>query len=154
MPNIPIERISYALNHMMGKSVQVFPREQWKKLVHANGEPTLLMSAADLGMNMKNACVVAVAASGVANSNPGADIIRYDAGDYPFIYNTDHYSVLERLHNHPNFEGILQLAGIQPNEALQQMLDQNVFIVGPEKLENHHWQKEILPHIRNAGWKE
>lgn len=152
--NEAIERIRFALSHATGKSVHVISREQWRKIVSPDGSPTLQMSSSGLGMEMKDACVVAVAASGIQNPDPGADIVRYDADDYPWIYNTDHYLAVENLSGRPDFSRILELAGLQQSQALLDALSQKVFLLGPEKLENHHWQKEIVPHICNGKWKE
>jgi hypothetical protein len=107
MSSNPIDRVKFALSHVENNSVRILAREQWEKLVLANGEPTLLLSTAELDMNMQNACVVAVAASGVQNLNPGADVVRFDRNDYPYIYNTDHYSVVEHLSSHPKYNQIV-----------------------------------------------
>jgi hypothetical protein len=49
---------------------------------------------------MREAEVVAVAASGIANPDPGLDMVSTDLKDAPTIFNTDHYTVVERLTKH------------------------------------------------------
>jgi hypothetical protein len=99
---------------------------------------------------MRDAEVVAVAASGIANPNPGIDIVRKDVNDAPMIYNTDHYIVVERLTSHPDYDAILSRTSIKDSDALRQTLDSWVWIIGPMRDPTNHWAREIPEYIKNA----
>jgi hypothetical protein len=102
---------------------------------------------------MRDAEVVAVAASGIANSNPGIDIVRKDLKDAPTLFNTDHYTVVERLSEHPDYPSLLKRTNIQDSKALQETLNSWVCIIGPESDPTHHWAQEIPEYIKNATKK-
>jgi len=111
------------------------------------------LSPLELSGVMRNAEVVAVAASGIANANPGIDIVRKDPKDAPTIYNTDHYTVVERLTEHPDYPDILKRTKVEDSQALQETLNSWVWIIGPERDPTNHWIEEIPDYIKNAAKK-
>jgi hypothetical protein len=95
------DRIRYFMQHVQDYSVITIGYQEWNQLVRLDGKPTILEDAPPkLSGVMEDATVVAIAASGVNNPNPGIQITRREMKDYPYIYNTDHYSVVERLSNY------------------------------------------------------
>jgi hypothetical protein len=144
------ERIRFAMCHVQENSVVVFEREQWYRLIRATGEPTRLEYPPEpIAGVMNEAVVVAVAGSGQENPNPGLDIVRRDAKDDPYIYNKDHYPVVEDLPSLPRYKDFLSIARVTDSEGLRTALRDHVFIVGPEKGEGH-WVEEVPEQIRNA----
>jgi hypothetical protein len=100
---------------------------------------------------MHDAMVVAVAASGNINPDPGFDIARYDPDDAPYVYNIDHYEVIERLNSHPEYQAILKTAGLSDSPALQAQLAGNVLLMLRDPAEtSDHWCKQ-LPHRINIA---
>ncbi len=95
------------------------------------------------------ATVVAIAGSGIANPQPGIDVVRYDGGDRPFVYNIDHYQVVESLPSHPQYEAIVRKAGVQSTRDVRQFMADHVFVIGPERRDDH-WVKEIPAQIAAA----
>ena len=149
-----IERIKFAMAHLERKSAVSFNRIDWIRLVGESGESTHIDETPQPLTNvMEDACVMAVAASGTCNPDPGIDVVRYDPRDAPYIYNIDHYTVIENLVDHPDYKTFIQLSNIHDSEGLRQLLRNNVFIVGPKKLYHHH-VKEIPKHIKNAKSKK
>ena len=102
---------------------------------------------------MRDAEVVAVAASGIPNSNAGIDIVRKDLRDAPTIFNTDHYTVIERLTAHPDYPSIVKRANVTDSEPLRETLDSWVWIIGPKRDLGYHWAEEIPEYIKNAKRK-
>lgn len=140
-----IDRIAYSIGHSAQKTAMVFSRIEWNSLIQESGEPTLLSDAPEpLQAVERNAMVVAIAASGHINPDPGIDIVRHDEQDAPYVYNLDHYRVLENLHKHPSCEEVLRTAGIESSETLSAALADNVFIVGPYNKEHpDHWREHL-----------
>jgi hypothetical protein len=135
---------------MDSKSVVAFSRQAWSQLVDPSGVPTLFPGApAPLSRVAEEASVVVVAGSGIPNSEPGCDIVRNDPADAPFIYNIDHYKVIENLPMHPMYGDVLCVAGVQRSQELDRYLQENVFMVGPYRLDHHH-VTEIPSHIAHA----
>ena len=133
------DRIRYSLEHIIARSVVTFPRSEWSRLVEPTGTPTRLVSAPPpLSRVAIDAKVLLVAASGVVNDDPGIDIVRHDPADAPYIYNIDHYAVIENLHLHPTYRKVLRVAGVPESAALGSYLRDNVFMVGPYQLDYHH----------------
>ena len=97
------------MENLYGHSVITINTQDWKKLVRVDGLPTVVEQIPEkLSGVIRDAEVVAVAASGIVNPNPGIDIVRKDLKDAPTIYNTDHYTVAERLTEHPDYSSILK----------------------------------------------
>jgi hypothetical protein len=97
--------------------------------------------------------VVIAVASGIANQSPGLEIVRRDPADAPFIYNTDHYTVIENLTGHPEYLTFVRRAGVQDSIELRSAIDSWVWILGPTRDRAVHWSKEIPGYIRDAKEK-
>jgi hypothetical protein len=147
-----MERIAYSLKHHEEKTAAIFSRSDWNTLVLASGEPTrLTRPPVPLENVVDQASVVAIAASGQVNPDPGIDVVRLDGKDKPFVYNLDHYKVVENLQQHPQYDSILKTAGLTQAEDLDAALEEHVFIVGPfDKDYPGHWAEDIPVHIANA----
>jgi len=147
-------RLRYFMENLYGHSVITINTMDWKNLVRNDGLPTVVEQIPEkLSGVMRNAEVVAVAASGIANANPGIDIVRKDPKDAPTIYNTDHYTVVERLTEHPDYPDILKRTKVEDSQALQETLNSWVWIIGPERDPTNHWIEEIPDYIKNAAKK-
>jgi hypothetical protein len=147
-------RLRYFMENLYGHSVITINTRDWQNLVRVDGLPTIVEQIPEkLSAVMRDAEVVAVAASGIANPNPGIDIVRKDVKDAPTIFNTDHYTVVERLTAHPNYPSLLKRTSVQDSEALRETLDSWVWIIGPERDPNNHWAEEIPEYIKNAAKK-
>ena len=104
--------VQCALQRIEGKSVITLPREEWHHLVLPSGEPTRFKEVPrPLGGLMRMAAHVITAGSGVANPDAGIDVVRYDPDDAPYIYNIDHYTVIE------NFSRYCQMLWIACHQA-------------------------------------
>lgn len=148
-----VERIKFALQHHMDKSIAEFSKGDWERLILSSGEPTKLEEVPyPLSSVMTDAKVVAVTASGIINPDPGIDIVRYDAQDAPHVYNIDHYSVVENLPNHADYSKVLSTANVKETDELNKILKEKVFVVGPRQ-SSDHWVKELPERIRNAKQK-
>jgi hypothetical protein len=101
----------------------------------------------------RDAEVVIAVASGIANQSPGLEIVRRDPADAPFIYNTDHYTVIENLTGHPEYLTFVRRAGVQDSIELRSAIDLWVWILGPTRDRAVHWSKEIPGYIRDAKEK-
>ena len=144
------ERIGFALAHVLGKSAAIFARDEWEKLICPSGEPTIVTEVPKpIDGVLHDATVVTVTASGLVNPSPGIDIVRFDPEDAPYIYNTDHYTVIENLTSHKDYARVLSVANIQDNTLLRKTLQENVFVVGIYK-DDTHWKDEIPAHIKHA----
>jgi len=147
-------RIYAALEHVEGLSVTIVSVDDWKQLVLASGEPTKLeVVPIALSGLMSASSRVAAAGSGILNSNPGVDIVRHDPNDAPAVFNVYHYRVIENLPLHQQFADVIRIAGIDVTDDLCTSLRENVYIVGPEKIEGLHHVKQIPGHIREAAQK-
>ena len=147
------DRIKYALEHVTDKSVFIVERSAWEDIVDDDGEPILLANVptAITGL-VSMAAHVMTAGSGIYNPSPGIDVVRFDPVDQPYIYNIDHYTVLEHFASSPLYQDALQIACINENEELNEYIHSHVFVVGPYRKDNH-WAKEIHQHIRDAKHK-
>ena len=83
------------------------------------------------------AVVMSVAGSGICIPDPGFDIVRYDPKDAPWVYNIDHYTVFEDLRKHPHFDLLIQRYGIAQTIGLRELINTRVFVVGPNRRDNH-----------------
>jgi len=147
-------RLRYFMENLYGHSVVTINMTDWKNLVRLDGLPTTVEQIPEkLSGVMRDAEVVAVAASGIANANPGIDIVRKDPKDAPMIYNTDHYTVVERLTEHSDYPDILKRTKVEDSKALRDTLNSWVWIVGPERDPTNHWAEEIPEYIKNAAKK-
>ena len=145
-------RLRYFMENLYGHSVVTVNTQDWHNLLRIDGAPTVVEQIPDkLSAVMRDAEVVAVAASGIANPNPGIDIVRKDVNDAPMIYNTDHYTVVERLTSHPDYDAILRRTNVKDSDALRQTLDSWVWIIGPKRDPTNHWAREIPEYIKNAA---
>lgn len=118
---------------------------QWEAQVTRDGSPVNLVELPQpLEGLTKQANYLGAIASG-CQSNPGVEIIRLDPKDHPFIYNIDHYRVIERLPDHPDYQKLLHHARVDDSEELRRILDSWIFLLGPEKTSDH-W-REKLPEL-------
>jgi hypothetical protein len=144
-------RLRYFMENHFGHSVITINFQEWGNLVRHDGCPTKLERVpGKLSGVMRDAEVVAIAASGISNGSPGIEIVRREPKDAPFIYNTDHYTVIERLSEHPDFVSIAKRAGVSASSGLRNTLDSWVWIVGPERDPENHWAEEIPEFIKRA----
>jgi hypothetical protein len=147
-------KIRYYMKYHFEHSVIAISATEWSTLVESDGQPTLVEEVPNqISAVLSEAEVVVVAASGISNPNPGIDLVRKDIKDAPYIYNTDHYMVIERLPSHPAYSRILGGAGVEDSPELQETLNSRVWIIGPERDPEHHWATEVPKHIRNARKK-
>jgi hypothetical protein len=147
------DRLRYVLDRNFESSVVTINFEDWGKMVRPDGAPTRLEQIPDkLSGVLKTAEVVVAVASGIANHTPGIDIVRKDPRDAPFIFNTDHYIVVEKLTQHPDYSSFVRRAGVQDSEELRDALDSWVWIIGPKRDPENHWSKEI-PNISDRQRK-
>lgn len=143
-------RIAYALGHLRGTSVFAMPKEEWRALIHHSGEPTVLDDLPDdLAAVREQALYLGAAGSGEMNPTPGIDVVRHDPGDAPTVINIDHYTVIENLPDHDQYEKVLSTCGFPSDPNLGDTLRDYVFVCGPERSENH-WCETIPEHIANA----
>ena len=149
-----INRIQYAIENVTDKSVFIVERSEWEKIVNEEGEP-VIFSSVPLSISglASMASHVMTAGSGIYNPNPGIDVIRYDPADKPYIYNIDHYTVLEHFDSSTFYKEALKIAGVKETEELSKYIQSHVFVVGPYKDDNH-WVVEIPEQIREAKYKE
>ena len=148
------DRIRYYFQHAQDYSVITIMRMDWEKLVRADGSPTQLEELpSKIAGVAKQAEVVAIAASGIANPSPDLDVVRKDVDDDPYIYNTDHYTVVENFPKHALYSDILKKVGATDSSELKSTLESWVWLVGPKRVDGVHWSKEIPEYIRNAKKK-
>ena len=142
-------RFTYAAQNVLGKDVMAMRRDEWNGLLLSNGMPTLLNQApAPVAGVMSDSMVVAVAASGICNPDPGFDIVRYDPKDAPHIYNIDHYRVHENLTQHERFSEICKAASVVRTPQLENTLTEFVFVVKNKPSETaDHWSTELPERI-------
>ena len=148
-------KLKFAAQNILGRSVMVIPRSDWEKLIREDGQPTQVNSlGAPFANVIHEAQVVAVAASGHQNPDPGIDIVRRDDRDAPYIYNIDHYTVVQTLCIHDAYNAILTKAGVSDSPELQQCLDHNVFVIKQHPTETRdHWSEDFPVRIKNARMK-
>jgi hypothetical protein len=148
------DRLRYFLHHNFKSSVVTINFQDWDKMVRVDGATTRLERIpAKLSGVLKSAEIVVAVASGIANPSPGIDIVRKDPRDAPFIFNTDHYIVVEKLTQHPDYLSFVRRAGVQDSEDLRSALESWVWIIGPKRDPEIHWSKEIPEYIHNAKEK-
>ena len=148
------DRLRYLLVHNFGSSVVTVNFQVWSKIVNHDGSVTKLEEIPHkLSGVQKDAEVVVAAASGIANARPGIDIVRKDPKDAPYIYNTDHYTVIETLTCHPEYASFVSRAGVRDSEELRKAIDLWIWIIGPSREPGIHWSTEIPAHIRLAKEK-
>ena len=145
-------RILFGSTKVLNRNVMVMDRTDWETMIDRKGNITLVNSlAAPLTNVMNEAEVVAVTASGYHAPKPGIEIVRKDSKDDPYIYNIDHYTVVQTFCQHPEYETIVNKAGVVNSPNLQQCLTQYVFVVKNKPNESEdHWAKELPIRIKNA----
>lgn len=153
--NSPKRRLLFATERVLGRSVMTIPREDWQSLIREDGAPTRVSSLGSPFQGvMHSAEIVAVAASGYYNCDPGIDIVRLDERDAPYIHNIDHYTVCQTLTLHNDYAQIIKMAGIDDSPELQKCLYDVVFVVKqtPDETDDH-WCVELPERIKNAREK-
>ncbi len=145
------DRIRFFFQHTQNHSVVTIMRSDWEKMVRPDGSPTELKKLPPkIGGVAKQAQVVAIAASGIANPSPSIDVVRKDDKDAPYIYNTDHYTVIESFPKHELYGEILAKTGVPDSDELKATLQDWVWLVGPKRVTDVHWSEEIPEYIKNA----
>lgn len=148
------DRLKYALEHVTDKSVFIVKRVEWGRIVDESGEPIKLANVpSPISGLVSMADHVMTAGSGIYNPYPGIDVVRIDPADKPYIYNIDHYTVMESFASAPLYQEALKVARIEETEELNEYIQSHVFVVGPFR-EGNHWVEEIPKHIREAKQKE
>lgn len=147
-------RLQYALEHITDKSVFIVERTDWEHIVDTNGEPIkLAVIPSPISGLVSMAAHVMTAGSGIYNPSPGIDVVRFDPYDEPYVYNIDHYTVLEHFSLSPLYQKALKVSRIEETEELNEYIQSHVFVVGPYQ-EYNHWAEEIPKHIREAKSKK
>ncbi|MBI5354366.1 MAG: hypothetical protein HZB50_17130 [Chloroflexi bacterium] len=147
------DRFQYALEHITDKSVFIVERIEWERIVDKSGEPVKLANVPQpISGLVTMAAHVMTAGSGIYNPSPGIDVIRSDPKDTPYIYNIDHYTVLENFVSAPLYQEALKVARIEETEELNEYIQSHIFVVGPFR-EDNHWVEEIPKQIREAKQK-
>jgi len=147
-------RLKYALEHVTDKSVFIVERVEWERIVDESGEPIKLANVPlPISGLVSMAAHVMAAGSGICNPSPGIDVVRHDPADKPYIYNIDHYTVMENFASAPLYHEALNVANIEGTEELNEYIQSHVFVVGPFR-EGNHWVEEIPKNIQEAKQKE
>mgnify|MGYP006168154507 CR=1 FL=1 len=148
-------RLEYATQHILNRNVMTMPRSDWESLIREDGKPTQVTSLGSPFQGvMHDAQVVAIAASGYHNTDPGIDIVRHDEKDAPYVHNTDHYTVCQTLTLHSDYDAIANTAGVADSPQLRECLNEYVFVVKRNPGEfSDHWSIELPERIRNAREK-
>lgn len=136
-----VERLRHAAKHVVDDSMVMMHRRDWEGLIRRDGAPTLVTSIGSPFSGLdREASVVAIAASGYMNPDPGMSVARYDPPDYPNVINMDQYTAIQTLGSHPQFTAISGVAGISSSDSLRRLMDDFVFIFKrePEKIADHH----------------
>jgi hypothetical protein len=145
-----VDRLYYAVQKIYSASVVSFGYADWFRLVRPDGAITELEELPPKLNNPNLAAVTVVAvASGIANVQPGMDVLRHDPQDAPYILNLDHYTVLENLHLHEIYPEALSVAGIEDSPTLRFELQNNVYVI-KEPPNDHHWMKDFPAYILEA----
>ncbi len=127
-----------------------FERNTWASMVRADGSPTRTDTLpGSLDSATKAPAFNMAACSGLANDDAGIDVVRDAPEDAPDIINTDHYRVIEDLATHGDWTRMIEAIGLDEDSVRAAVADY-VFILGPERLPNHHHTASILPHIAQA----
>lgn len=148
------DRIRYIFERTEQHSVITIMRSDWEALVRTDGSPTQIEALPPkISAVAKKAEIVAIAASGIANLSPGIDVVRKDPDDAPYIYNTDHYTVVESLTHYPFYNDLLQRSRVEDSTDLREELESWVWLIGPKRIDGIHWATEIPEYIRNAKKK-
>ena len=95
------------------------------------------------------ASTIVAVASGVANPDPGCDVLRHDPADMPFIINLDHYSIIENLHLHDVYHEVLKVARIEETQELRFELQNSVYVI-KEPPNDYHWLQEFPQFVLEA----
>jgi hypothetical protein len=111
------DRFQYALEHVTDKSVFIVKRIEWERIIDESGEPVKLANVpTPISGLVTMAAHVMTAGSGIYNPSPGIDVVRSDPKDKPYIYNIDHYTVLENFVSAPLYKEALKAARIEETE--------------------------------------
>jgi hypothetical protein len=145
-----VDRLYYALRKIHNASVVSFGYADWLRLVRPDGAITELEELPP-GLNNPSlaASTLAAVASGIANVQPGMDVLRYDPQDEPYIINLDHYTVIENLHLHPVYPKALKTADVKDSQILRFELQNNVYVI-KEPPNDYHWLKEFPDYVLKA----
>jgi hypothetical protein len=150
---VNICRLQYALEHITNKTVFIVERNHWEVIVDESGKPIKFENVpSPISGLVSMAAHVMTAGSGIINPSPGIDVVRLDPADEPYIYNVDHYTVLEHFNSAPLYQQALRVAQIEETDELNEFINSHVFVVGPYQNDNH-WVEEIPEHIREAKSK-
>lgn len=145
-------RLLFATKHVLKRSVMMMQLSDWESLIREDGVPTQVNSLGkELQSVIDDAQVVAIAASGCCNPDPGIDIVRHDECDAPYVHNIDHYTVCQNLAQHSQYAQIANTAGVTNSPELQQCLSKYVFVVKQTPDETaDHWTIDLPERVKNA----
>jgi hypothetical protein len=145
-----IDRVYFALRRIEDKSVACLGYADWYRMVRPDGAVTELeeLPATIRNPSLEASTVVALA-SGVANPDPGCDVLRYDPVDAPFVLNLDHYRVVENLHLHEVYQEVLKIAKVEDTPELRFELQNNVYVI-KEPPNDYHWLKDFPEFVLQA----
>jgi hypothetical protein len=115
------DRFKYALEHVTDKSVFILERVEWERIVGESGEPIKFANVlSPISGLVSMAAHVMTAGSGIYNPSPGIDVVRLDPADKPYIYNIDHYTVMENFTSTPLYHEALNVPSIEETEDLRE----------------------------------
>jgi hypothetical protein len=145
-----VDRIYYAVRKIKSASVVNFGYVDWLRLVRPDGAITE-MEELPPGLNNPSlaASTIVAVASGIANAQPGMDVLRYDPQDAPYVVNLDHYTVIENLHLHDIYPEALKIAQLVDSAPLRFELQNNVYVV-KDPPNDYHWMKELPDYVLEA----
>lgn len=131
-----------------GPTVIVTAREDWQalsvgstNLVEIDAQRTPIAHVAH------DAARVAMVASQTGPANARVSVYRHDPADAPTDWNTDHYSVLLNLEQHPNILEFVNRASTSYNANLVEYLRENVFWIKEQSGPDHWLRYDELPAV-------
>lgn len=144
-------RLQAFLERRYGPTIVVTPLADWQALgvastnfVEIDARRTPIAGVA------QDAARVAMFASQTGPANARVSVYRHDPADAPKDWNTDHYSVLLNLEQHPNLHELINSASTSYNVNLVDYLRQNVFWVKENPGPDHWLAYHELPSVVQA----
>lgn len=145
-----VDRVYFALRRIENNSVASLGYADWYRMVRPDGSVTEFEQLPEtIRTPSLEAATLAVVGSGIANPQPGWDVLRYDPADEPFIVNLDHYRIVENLHLHEVYSEVLKIAKVEDTPELRFELQNNVYVI-KEPPNDYHWLKDFPDFVLNA----
>jgi hypothetical protein len=149
-----INRVYFGLRRIENKSVASFGYADWYRMVRPDGAVTELEQLPPtIGNPRLQASTVVALASGIANPDPGCDVLRYHPVDAPFVLNLDHYRVIENLHLHNVYPEVLRVAKLEDTPELRFELQNTIYVI-KEPPNDYHWLQDFPEFVLNAKKRE